>query len=74
MPSGAEARILDGDYMEHPEKFVVAELEQVKGFEFMQVIILGAENGVFPPQLKDSEIRLEDHDVIYLNFMWNYRA
>ena len=62
LPSGAEARILDGDYMEHPEKFVVAELEQVKGFEFMQVIILGAENGIFPPQLKDAEIRLEDHE------------
>jgi superfamily I DNA/RNA helicase len=61
-PDGVNAIPLAGDFMEETGSFPVAELEQVKGFEFMQVIILGAEQDIYPPIIKNKEISLQDHE------------
>lgn len=61
-PEGEESQLLSGFYTNLPNSFVVAELEQIKGFEFLQVIILGAESDFFPMIWKDErETSLQDY-------------
>ena len=61
-PVGEESQLLSGVYTNSPNSFVVAELEQIKGFEFLQVIILGAESDFFPMIWKDErETSLQDY-------------
>ncbi|MEM0969104.1 MAG: 3'-5' exonuclease [Verrucomicrobiota bacterium] len=47
-PEGAEVGLLSGRYMTTPEQFVVSDLASIKGFEFTQVLIVGADEGILP--------------------------
>ena len=57
-----EGQALTGDYMKNQNSFVVSELEQVKGFEFMQVLILGAEKEMYPCVSSDVDVPLDEHE------------
>lgn len=47
-PSGWEAGLLTGAYLQNSHQFVISDVLGVKGFEFSHVLILGAERGVLP--------------------------
>ena len=47
-PPGLPAEILTGDYMKRPDTVVVGTLNDVKGFEFNLVLIIGCDQGVCP--------------------------
>jgi superfamily I DNA/RNA helicase len=50
VPEGLSAQALTGDYIETPQSCVIAELEQVKGFEFLLIVLIGAEKGRLPAE------------------------
>ena len=49
-PDGIKCSILSGDYFLKPEEVVISDIQDIKGFEFNLVIIIGLENGIFPPK------------------------
>lgn len=47
-PKGISARTLSGDCILHPDEVVVGTINELKGFEFRLVIILGCDSATFP--------------------------
>jgi superfamily I DNA/RNA helicase len=48
-PSGLQAEVLSGDYIKKPDTVVVGTMNDLKGFEFNLVLIVGCDEGVCPP-------------------------
>jgi superfamily I DNA/RNA helicase len=47
-PSGLQAEALSGDYIKKPDTVVVSTLNDLKGFEFNLVLIIGCDEGICP--------------------------
>jgi superfamily I DNA/RNA helicase len=47
-PPGLQAEVLSGDYIKRPDTVVVSTLNDLKGFEFNLVLIVGCDEGVCP--------------------------
>lgn len=47
-PRGVAAKRLSGDFIKEPETLVVSSVQDVKGFEFRLVLIVGCEDGMLP--------------------------
>jgi superfamily I DNA/RNA helicase len=47
-PKGLQAEVLSGDYIKRPDRVVVSSLNDLKGFEFNLVLIIGCDDGVCP--------------------------
>ena len=55
-PEGLRAELLSGDCINQPETLVVAALQDLKGFEFSLVLLVGCEAGALPsPQVPADE-------------------
>lgn len=48
-PSNLKAKALSGDHIREKDTVVVGTIQDVKGFEFSMVVIVGCTEGVFPP-------------------------
>jgi hypothetical protein len=49
-PPHIEADALSGNYMLNPSRVIVSDIASVKGFEFSLIIVLGLEEGLYPPK------------------------
>jgi superfamily I DNA/RNA helicase len=47
-PASLQAEVLSGDYMKRPDNVVVSTLNDIKGFEFNLVLVVGCDLGVCP--------------------------
>jgi hypothetical protein len=47
-PPGLQAGVLSGDYIKNPDTVVVSTLNDLKGFEFNLVVVIGCDEGVCP--------------------------
>ncbi len=47
-PPGLQAEVLSGDYIKKPDTVVVSTLNDLKGFEFNLVVVIGCDEGVCP--------------------------
>ncbi len=47
-PLGLKAEVLSGDYIKKPDTVVVSTLNDLKGFEFNLVLVIGCDEGVCP--------------------------
>jgi superfamily I DNA/RNA helicase len=65
-PGAIRAAQLTGSYILDPETVVVAELPDVKGFEFCLVVILGLEEGAFPSDASAQGERWRDALRLYV--------
>lgn len=55
-PNGINAAMINGRYLESPDRVVVAPIEEVKGFEFSLIVIIGLDANQFPvPKHPESE-------------------
>ena len=43
-----EAEEISGDCIKHPERITVSTLQDLKGFEFKHVIVVGCGDRIFP--------------------------
>jgi len=48
IPETIKADVLTGDYLEHPDRIVVGDINDVKGHEFSMIIIVGLSSASFP--------------------------
>lgn len=65
-PAELEADALTGDYMLAPSRVIVSDIAAIKGFEFSLIIVLGLEEGAYPPKGRQVNERWRDALRLYV--------
>lgn len=65
-PPHIEADALSGDYMLNPSRVIVSDIASIKGFEFSLIIVLGLEEGIYPPPGRAEEEQWRDALRLYV--------